>query len=481
MTEIAILGGTGSLGSALARRWAKAGHTIWIGSRTADKARAAAITLQNELPGAQLYGAGLTDAAEHGAIIVLAVPYSSHEQTLVAIREHCDGKVVVDTTVPLRPRKVGSVQLPAAGSAAVEAQCLLGDRAIVVSALQTVSAEELAGDEPLESDVLVAADKAEAAKAVVDLVTDLGLRGLHAGPLANSAASEALTSVLIQLNRKHFSHAGIKITGDAKLGSKVPAAPQNGTVSIFPISGLPLVQPGDNLAELIAQAMDRNGQTLRDGDVIVVAQKVVSKSEGRVVPLNEVTPTHEAARLASETGKDARVVELMLRESQRIMRSKTGVIIARHHLGHVAANAGIDVSNVFPPDGDDRVVLWPEAPDESATRLLESLQECFGARIAVIISDSLGRAWRIGTVGTAIGSAGLEPLTDRRGEADLFGRVLQATVVARADEIAAAASLVIGEAAEATPVAIIRGVEYRRARGTGISSILRPIEDDLFC
>ena len=474
MSIIAVLGGTGSLGGALARRWAQAGHEIWIGSRDAAKAQQAATAMLEEAPGLTIHGAALGDAAARAEIIVFAVPYASQIPTVEAIRGQVAGKIVIDTTAPLKPPKVGTVQLPPGGSAAVELQALLGDEAIVASAMQTVSAEKLSHAEHIEADVLVAADKKDIADTVITLIADLGLRGYHAGPLANSAASEALTSVLIQLNRRYFSHAGIRITGDPKSDHSAPKP-----VQIIPIQGLPLFQPGDDLATAIILALRAQGEHLYAGDVLVVAQKIVSKAEGRAVRLADITPSDEAQTLAAASGKDPAVAELILRESEKIMRAKPGVIIARHRLGTVAANAGIDASNVDSSEAET-VLLWPENPDASAAALRATLGKTYSADIAVIISDSLGRAWRLGTTGTAIGAAGIAPLTDRRGEADLYGRTLQATIIARADELAAAASLVIGEAAEATPVAIIRNAPYVRAGAEGIAASLRPASEDLF-
>jgi coenzyme F420-0:L-glutamate ligase/coenzyme F420-1:gamma-L-glutamate ligase len=474
MSIIAVLGGTGSLGGALARRWAQAGHEIWIGSRDAAKAEHAAQAMLAEAPGLAIHGAALGDAAARAEIVVLAVPYASQVPTVEAIKGKVTGKIVIDTTAPLKPPKVGTVQLPAAGCAAVEVQALLGDEAVVASAMQTVSAEKLGHAEHIEADVLVAADKKDIADTVIALIADLGLRGYHAGPLANSAASEALTSVLIQLNRRYFSHAGIRITGDAK--GETPAAK---TVQIIPVAGLPLFKPGDDVAAAITTALRAQSELLHNGDVVVVAQKIVSKAEGRAVRLAGVTPSREAHTLASASGKEPAVAELILQESSAIMRAKPGVIITRHRHGHVAANAGIDASNVESEEGET-VLLWPADPDASAAALRDALNISFGTEIAVIISDSLGRAWRLGTTGTAIGSAGIAPLTDRRGETDLFGRVLQATVIGRADELASAASLVIGEAAEATPVAIIRNATYVRSAAAGIGATLRPADEDLF-
>jgi len=254
---------------------------------------------------------------------------------------------------------------------------------------------------------------------------------------------------------------------------------QDRNVRIISLPGLPLFKAGDDLAAAIADALKAASLQLIDGDVVVLAQKIVSKVEDRAVVLAQVEPSQAAWELAETSGKDPAVAQLILDESETIMRAKPGLVIARHRLGTVAANAGIDASNVPAEDGET-VLLWPVDPDGSAAALRRQLEERFGVALAVIVSDSLGRAWRMGTIGTAIGTSGLNSLIDRRGESDLFGRVLQATLVARADELAAAASLVIGEAAEGTPVAIIRGASYIRDVTQGIGPTLRPRREDLF-
>jgi coenzyme F420-0:L-glutamate ligase/NADPH-dependent F420 reductase len=468
LTSFAIIGGTGALGAALAGRLAAAGHEVWVGSRDPAKARAFAA----ERPGVS--GAGLAEAAAHAEIVVLTVPYAAHGEALAQIRDAAQGKIVVDTTVPLRPPKVGTVQLPAAGCAAVEAAQALGPDVRVVSALQTIGAEKLAAGGAIDADVLVAGDDAEAVETVRALLRELGLKSWHVGPLANSAAAEAMTSLLIQINRRYkLVQAGVKITGRPR---DVPAA---ASLSARAVAGLPLFAPGDDLAVSIAEAIRASGDLPQDGDVLVVAQKVLSKVEGRAVRLEGVTPGGEAREAATRAGKDPALVELIRAESQELMRVVPGVIIARHRTGHVLANAGIDASNL-PCGGDEAVLLWPLDPDDSARRLRKALQAAFGVRLAVIVSDSLGRAWRMGTTGSAIGSSGLKPLRDRRGEADLFGRELQATVIGVADEIAAAASLVMGEAAEGTPVAIVRGATYEADDDAGIGELLRPLHMDLF-
>lgn len=470
MTSLAIIGGTGALGAALVVRFARLGHTVWIGSRDAAKATAAADGIAGDV-----HGAGLAEAAANGEIVFLTVPYAAHAETLAQIRDAAKGKIVIDTTVPLRPPKVGTVQLPAAGCAAVEAAEALGGDVRVVSALQTIGAEKLAAGGPIDADVLVAGDDSEAVEVVRSLLGQLGLRSWHVGPLANSAAAEAMTSLLIQVNRRYkLVQAGVRITGRPK---DTPAAAAG--LSVKPVVGLPLFGHGDDLAAAIGDALQASGETLGDGDVVVVAQKVASKVEGRTVALADVKPGAEAREIAAKAEKDPAIVELIAAEAQEIMRVVPGVIIARHRTGHVLANAGIDASNVA-VDDEDVVLLWPVNPDASARRLREALQVRFGVRLAVILSDSLGRAWRMGTTGSAIGVAGMKPLRDRRGESDLFGRELKATVIGVADEIAAAASLVIGEAAEGTPVAVVRGAVYDADDEADHSALIRPLDEDLF-
>ena len=256
----------------------------------------------------------------------------------------------------------------------------------------------------------------------------------------------------------------------------MPIAPPS--VRIAAVAGLPLVAEGDDLGRILGDAIAA-GHVLCDGDVLVVAQKVVSKAEGRIVRLAGVTPSAEAASISTVSGKDPRVITLISDESAEFMRVRPGVIIVRNRHGHVLANAGIDASNVAPGE-DEAVLLWPRDPDASARALRLALEGRFGVRIAVIVSDSLGRAWRMGTMGTAIGASGLRPLRDRRGEADLFGRELQATLTGLADELAAAASLVMGEGAEGLPAAIVSGAVFERDEEAGIAALLRPLDEDLF-
>ena len=243
------------------------------------------------------------------------------------------------------------------------------------------------------------------------------------------------------------------------------------------------MRAGDELAELIVAGVLR--QSLRAGDsvpVLVVAQKVVSKAEGRLVFLRDVEVTDDVRRLAEETGKDPRVVELILRESQSVIRVRPGLIIAEHRTGHILANAGIDASNtgVGAVSGDEAVLLWPENPDASARALSEAVSQALGYHVPVVINDSLGRPWRMGTVGFAIGVAGLEPVWDQVGERDLDGRTMQVTAPAMADALAAAASLVQGETDQGTPVVWVEGCPLRVSEQASSRELLRAVQQDMF-
>ena len=248
-------------------------------------------------------------------------------------------------------------------------------------------------------------------------------------------------------------------------------------LEVITVPGIPLVKAGDDIAGLIASALGQSELTLLDGDVIVVAQKLVSKAEGRTRRLSEVVASDKARELAADTDKEAAIAQLILDESHSILRYRPGVIIAEHKLGMVLANAGIDRSNV---DRDrDLVLLFPEDPDASAQRLKEALQANCGATIGVVIADSVGRAWRIGTTGMAIGSAGVEALKNLRGRHDMFGRELEVSEHAVADSIASTAELLMGEADEATPVVIVRGLAEGTSKQTS-RALLRPADEDMF-
>ena len=256
-------------------------------------------------------------------------------------------------------------------------------------------------------------------------------------------------------------------------------------LSLVALAGVPLVRDGDDLAAIVQRALGESGQSPRDGDVLVIAQKIVSKAEGRAVALDSVTPSARALKLARETGKDARVVELVLAESTAVLRHRPGVIVTVHRLGMVMANAGIDASNVDREPGAGRepgaarVLLLPRDPDRSAAELRTRLADRLGVDVGVVINDSLGRAWRNGTVGAALGVSGLSAVVDLSGHPDLFGRPLQITEVGIADELAAAASLIMGQADEGRPIVLARGVPYALGDSTA-KDLIRPKDSDLF-
>ncbi len=252
------------------------------------------------------------------------------------------------------------------------------------------------------------------------------------------------------------------------------------TLSFVPITGLPEIQPGDDLVGLLDRSLGATQQApLKHGDVLVISQKIVSKSENRYIDLAKVEPSVEARALAARCGKDPRLVELVLRESTEILRIAPQVLIVRHRLGFVVANAGIDQSNL--PQGGERALLLPANPDASAEVLRQRLEQRYGLRIAVLISDSFGRAWRLGLTGVCIGCSGLMPLVNLRGTPDRNGRPLQITELALADQLCATATLVCGEAAEGRPMVLVRGVPPAYfAVGRGARELLRPLAQDLF-
>lgn len=245
------------------------------------------------------------------------------------------------------------------------------------------------------------------------------------------------------------------------------------------LPGFPRVAAGDDLAALTVAALTRRELRLQATDVLVFAQKVVSKAEGRRVDLATVTPGGRALELARTVQKDPRLVELVLRESRRIVRTGKDVLIVEHRLGLIMANAGIDQSNVADPADGEFALLLPEDPDSSAARLRTRLGELTGCEPGIIISDSFGRPWRVGTVGVAIGCAGVASIIDLRGTTDMFGRPLRVTVVGHADELASAASLLMGQADEAQPVVLLRGLASH-APSLPAAAVLRPPEQDLF-
>lgn len=249
------------------------------------------------------------------------------------------------------------------------------------------------------------------------------------------------------------------------------------SLTLTPLKQIPLIRQGERLTDILLNALTQNGISLEDNDILVLAQKIVSKAEGRMVRLADVSPTPRALELAAQSGKDPRVVELILQESNEVVRARFGSIIVEHRLGFICANAGIDQSNV---SGDsETALLLPLNPDKSAKEIRAALEKTTGKRIGVMVIDSHGRAWRIGTVGMCIGLSGLPALIDERGWKDLFGYTLKITIVGVADELAAAASLMMGQAAEGAPVVHVRGFPYPLGEGS-LAELLRPKEQDMF-
>lgn len=278
------------------------------------------------------------------------------------------------------------------------------------------------------------------------------------------------------------------------------------SLTLTPLKNIPLIRRDDDLADIIVASLRESNIELEDGDILILASKIVSKAEGRIVDLTTVTPSERALELARQSEKDPRVVELMLQESNEILRVRVGTIIVEHRLGFVCANAGIDHSNVSPLTSgegsgvradspsrsspsllgkwpgvrsEDLVLLLPLDPDSSSRMILEKIESGTGKKIGVMIIDSHGRAWRIGTVGVTIGLSGIPAVVDERGWQDLFGYTLRVTVVGIADELAAAASLVMGQAAEGTPVVHVRGFPYPLREGS-LKELLRPKDQDMF-
>ena len=253
------------------------------------------------------------------------------------------------------------------------------------------------------------------------------------------------------------------------------------SLSLTPLQNIPLIRQNDNLADILLNSLRDTKIEPQNDDIIVIAQKIVSKAEGRIRNLTDVVPTIRALELAEKTQKDARVVELMLQESTEVLRTRVGAVIVEHRLGFVCANAGIDHSNVAGPgnEKEEHVLLLPENPDESARRIREEIRQKTGTNIGVMIIDSHGRAWRNGTVGICIGLSGIPAIIDERGWKDLFGYTLQVTVVGVADELAAAASLMMGQAAEGIPAVHVRGFPYPLGEGS-LKELLRHKEQDMF-
>lgn len=248
-------------------------------------------------------------------------------------------------------------------------------------------------------------------------------------------------------------------------------------VSLVPLSGLPLFEPGDDLAQIILSALRKGEIGLRDGDIVVLAQKIVSKVEDCYIDVADMQPSAEALALAHSTGKDPRHVEAILSESTEVVKVGPNVIVVAHRLGFVMANAGIDESNIDHGPRGRRLLALPKDPDGSAESLRQEFQAAFGIRCGVVISDSFGRPWRNGVVGVAIGAAGVSSLTSKIGALDLFGRRLEVTEIATADEIASAASILMGQAGEGIPVVIVRGLPLAEAPTPALQLVRDPARD----
>lgn len=252
-------------------------------------------------------------------------------------------------------------------------------------------------------------------------------------------------------------------------------------LTYYALQGIPQIEAGVDLAEIIYASVGENGLVLQDGDILILAQKIVSKAEGRLINLTTVQPSFKALELAEYLGKRPELVELILQESKEVIRTRPGTIIVEHKSGFICANAGIDHSNVKGNWGKDEdwVLLLPEDSDLSAAMIRKELEVLSGARLGVIIIDSHGRAWRNGVLGTTIGASGLPALLDMRGEEDMYHYKLRVTTIATADELAAGASLMMGQASEGTPVVIARGFPYPLREGNA-QELIRKKENDLF-
>ncbi len=251
------------------------------------------------------------------------------------------------------------------------------------------------------------------------------------------------------------------------------------SLSLSTIPRIPLIEPNDDLANIIFHALSSSGHKIENNDIIVVAQKIISKAEGRTVDLTTIKPSEKAIKLAEEINKDPRQIELVLSESNEIIAIKPGVIIVEHHSGVILANAGIDHSNVDNSDNKEIVCLLPKDSNESARRLKKEIENLCDKQIGIIITDSIGRPWRKGTTGVALGSAGIETIRDLRGDKDMFGCELLVSETADADSLASAACLLMGEGDNATPVILIRGYETVIS-DQDTNQLLRPKDEDMF-
>ena len=252
----------------------------------------------------------------------------------------------------------------------------------------------------------------------------------------------------------------------------------NNKLEVIALNNVPSIKENDDIAKIIIDNSREDNLEIQKNDIVVIAQKIISKSEGRLIDLQTVFPSDQAKEIAKQASKDARLVELIIQESNEIIRIQNGVIIVEHNLGHILANAGIDQSNI--ENGDGHVLLLPKNPNKSADQIRRDLELSLGVKVGVIITDSMGRAWRLGTTGHAIGSSGVKTIIDLRGKSkDLFGRELKTTVIGFADQIASAAALVTGESNEGKPVAIVRGIDMP-SDSDNVNDLIRPKKEDLF-
>ena len=252
----------------------------------------------------------------------------------------------------------------------------------------------------------------------------------------------------------------------------------NNKLEVIALNNVPSIKENDDIAKIIIDNSKEDNLEIQKNDIVVIAQKIISKSEGRLIDLQTVFPSDQAKEIAKQASKDARLVELIIQESNEIIRIQNGVIIVEHNLGHILANAGIDQSNI--ENGDGHVLLLPKNPSKSADQIRRDLELSLGVKVGVIITDSMGRAWRLGTTGHAIGSSGVKTIIDLRGKSkDLFGRELKTTVIGFADQIASAAALVTGESNEGKPVAIVRGIDMP-SDSDNVNDLIRPKKEDLF-
>jgi coenzyme F420-0:L-glutamate ligase/coenzyme F420-1:gamma-L-glutamate ligase len=249
-------------------------------------------------------------------------------------------------------------------------------------------------------------------------------------------------------------------------------------LNLTAIRNIPEINPGDDLSQIINGCLTHQNISLKDKDVLIIAQKIISKSENRFIDLKTVDPSEKAKEVSKKTDKDPRLVELILQESCEIIRAEKGILVVEHKLGHILANAGIDRSNTARPDNE--VLLLPIDPDKSARKIKQYFEDLYQIKIGVLITDSIGRAWRLGTTGHALGSSGLKTLIDlRNNEFDRDGRLLQTTIIGVADQIASASTLLMGESSEGTPAVIMRGLDLCDYSDT-VKNLIRPVEEDLF-